>query len=420
MHYLFPLLQDATGAACQLLGALLHYLSLLADGDSATLAALVPLYGGMRAATAGALVAGAADAVPNMLQPAYSVLRGGDPGPQSAARQAATVLVLGGLMEGLLRGAGGYLDAQQLAGAAEGDLLGACAAAEAAGGGGGAVAGSSLCIDACSLATMQLMQGARRPLMTEMVFRCQALSLLQSALSLRPFCAEAAGGNSPEAASDLLRRQLQTGLGQHAAAVARGLADQYPTTADPAMHSWLMQQLVAAAQQAYMQYAAYSVQTPAGWMQAVDGQALRQLLERVFLSAMLLLDATWRVAGSHQLGPAHPAQALAAATMVGILANLQFCRVPMEQYGTLLREALAVLPGDPEAAATVAGGLPQYAEVAGPCSARDGAPRWVADAVTAAKIQFVFTVLVTCCRQLPEVRSCGLVDWSRDATGGLL
>lgn len=391
--------QDAHRASLDLLRTLLHFLSLLDGTNPASLDALAPLYGGMRSVAVSALASGSpASVVPAVLRPAYAVLRSA--GPTALPAAAAAALGLGGLLEGMLRAAAGYPACQLLAAEAEDALLAASACAEAEA---GPEPASSLLVDACALATVQLAQGAQRLVAPPpALLRCHARALLHTVLPVHAFCAAAAAGKQPEVASALLQQQLGSALGQQAATLARGLADGLCRGGDPATASWLLQQLAARAQETCDQYAAYSVSSPEQWMAAADAVALRQLLERTFLSALVLLDGTWRAAATAADPPA--ARAAASTTSIGILAQLQFCRVHSDQYAGLLKQALTELPGAPAGAAAAAAALPCYEVVAAACPARHGAPRWVADAVSAAKAQFIFNALAVCADQLPEVR----------------
>eukprot|EP00887_Chlorella_sp_A99_P000719 scaffold5.g719.t1 len=391
------------------------------------------MYSGLRSVALGALGSGAAAGAAASLSPAYAVLRGAARPTSPLAQRAAAALALGGLAEGLLRSAAGFAEAQLLATEAEAALLAVCEVADAeappqAAAGppplpaaAAAVDGSSsssFLVDACALATVQLAEGARRPAPTPAMRRCHARALLHGALSLQPFCGAAAAGQPPAAASKALRLQLDSALGQHVAGLARGLADGYPA-ASPAEQAWLLGQLVSTAQQTGDLYAAYSLNTPAEWMQAVDAAVLRQLLDRTFLCALALLDAAWRATARNAAlrpgcgldggEPPHMAAATTAAGIAGVLADLQFCRLRSETYSALLRGVLSALPGAPAGVAALAAHLPCYADLAAAVPARGGAPRWAIDGVAAAKVQFLFTLLGPCAGHLPEEAVAGRV-----------
>ncbi len=435
------LLQGKAAAAGWLLGALLQWLSssvLAGAAAPAALDCLAPAYSLMRTAATSALTReGPAAAIHGLLQPAYSVLKTAtaaawtmpagaakqpptEPAAVAAAYAAAAVLGLAGLAEGLLRPASGYTEAAVLAAEAESGLVAACGAAaervkaagkqqpaepEHAGAAvrqvtGQAEAAQLLC-DACSLAAAQLAAAVRRPAATPGLARCQALSLLRSVLSLAPLCDAAAAQVPPAKASQQLRDQAGGALAHQAGTLARNLAEHLPLL--PAREQqWVLQEVQVAALEAHRLYRRYSLETPAAWLAAVDSTALRQLLDRLFLSCLALLGAAWQTAPSHALR-AQRAQ-LAAAVLVA-LADLQFCRVASPQHAALLTAVLAEAPSDAAGAAAVAASLPCYAELAAKCRARGGQPAWLVDGVTAAKVQLLMLALVPCVANLPQVKS---------------
>jgi hypothetical protein len=350
-------------------------------------------------------------AVAGLLQPAYSVFKtaievhASDDAPplqqHSHVQAAAAALAVGGMAEALLRSAAGFPDAAQLAAQAEASLVLAC---EAAAGAAETTTGLPLLRDACALATAQLAAAVRRPafLCAPGVARCQARSLLFSALCLGPLAHAAATGQPPAQASQLVRGQAGCALVQHAGSMAGALAAQFAGL-DRSTQQWLLQQVVEAARQVHQQYRQYSMVPPLNWVAAVDAAAVRQLLDRLFLSCLALLAAAVRAA------PPLPAQrAELAAVVAGTLADLQFCRPGSPpQYAALLHAVLADLPGDAAAAAALAARLPCYAELATPCASRDGQATWLVDGAAAAKAQFLMGVLAPCCPVLSQVWSLG-------------
>lgn len=437
--------QGKPEAAGWLLGALLQWLSTCVQGAGAGHAALdslAPTYSMMRAAALSTLSrVGPAAAIHGLLQPAYSVLKtaaaaaaamppGGEGAataqPSSeldtaaAAHASAAVLGLSGLAEGLLRTAGGYAEAAQLAADAEAGLVAACNAAAvplaavgttaqrpaqpepgeaAARKGAGQAGAAQLLCDACSLAALQLAAAVRRPAAAPSVARCQALSLLRRTLALAPLCDAAAAQAPPADASQMLQRQAGDVLAQQAGALARTLAEQLPLL-DAPTQQWVLQEVLAAALEAHRLYRRYALETPAAWLSAVDAAAVRQLLDRLFLSCLVLLAAAWQAAPPHSQR-AQRSQ-LAAAVLVA-LADLQFCRVASPQHAALLTAVLAEAPGDAAGAAALAASLPCYAELAASCRMQGGQPVWLVDSVTAAKVQLLMLALVPCTAALPQV-----------------
>lgn len=446
-------MQGKAKAAGWLLGALLQWLSGCAAGAGAGAASyealdcLAPVYGMMRGAATAVLASSPpAAAVQGLLRPAYSVLKTAaaaaaaassapsctttrsqvDPGmvgveteaeAEAAAHEAAAVLGIAGLAEGAKRSAAGYADAAQLAGEAERTLVDACEAATAARGVGDAGQATPQVLqlrrDACSLAATLLGAAVRSPHLsaTPGVAHCQASSLLHSALSLGPLSHAAAALLPPAQAAEQVRQQVSSALVQHAGSMARTLAEQYPLL-DAASQQRVLQQVQAAAQQARQQYQQYSLATPANWLAAMDGAAVRQLLDRLFLCCCVLLAAAWQAAPQPAAAGAEAAaqRAQLAAGVLLALADLQFCRVvAAPQYGPLLTAVLAEVPGDPGAAASLAASLPCYAELAAACPMRGGQAAWLADGVAAAKVQLLMLALVPCCGTLSQVQKPRLV-----------
>ena len=404
-------------AACWLLAALLRWLGTVPLSAATTylaLDSLAPAYGMLRGVATTALRHVAPPvAVAGLLRPSYVLLRGAvasDAGlaaqaPEELAQAAAAVLALGGLAEALRRSAAGFPEAAQLAADAEADLLAACATAETAAAVSQAAA-AALLQDACSLAGAQLFavwRPGQAPSASLAV--CQARSLLQSALDLGPLLRAAKAAMPPAQASEQLRRQVGSALGQHTASLASGLAAQLPLLDGGAQHR-LVQQVAAAGWQAYQQYRELALAVPPDWLAGLDAAALRPLLDRLFLSCLALLAAAWDAAPAAAAAgtAAATVRARLAASVAGVLADLQFCRLGAAQYASLLRAVLPEVASDPAAAASLAACLPYYADLAAPCPARGGAPAWLVDGVAAAKVQFLFNALVPCCAALAEVR----------------
>lgn len=384
----------------------------------------------------------AAAAVHGLLRPAYAVLRDAAPAASAAAIEssgqlvqgAAAVLVLGGLVEGLLRAAAGFPEATQLAAEAEGSLAAACAAAAVQAAAPAAAAGTvdhsqpaQALRDASALASAQLCAAVRRPQLVAASARCQVQALLHSALSLAPLHQAAMSAMPPAQASALLQRQAGGALVQQAAGITTRLSALYSQLPGKEQH-WLVQQVQVAARQAQAHYRQLALSASPAWLAGVDAAAVRQLLDRLFLACLALLVAAWQAAAAlvsaepakHSAAVVAPAadgqrqeaqRAQLAATVVGVLADLQFCRVGTAQYAALLRAALAEAPGDPAAAAILAACLPCYADLAVQCPAHAGQAAWLVDAVSAAKVQLLFNALVPCCGMLPVVSGLGTSCW---------
>lgn len=417
----FRRMQGKPVAACWLLSALLRWLGTLEELDGSSCLAvdfLAPAYGMMRGVGTAAINASQpGPAVAGLLQPSFAVLKTAIAASQQQASSllvavpaACAVLAVGGLCDALQRGAAGYSEASQLAAEAEAALLEACTAA-AATEMAPQPAAAALFRNACSLAATQLTAAVQSPrlLVAAAVARCQTWSLLHSALSLEPLHRAAAVQLPPAAASAALQRQLGCALMQHAGSLASSLAARYAAL-DGGTQRWLLEQVQAAARQAHQHYRHYSLSPPLAWLSAVDADAVRQILDRLFLSCLVLLAAALEALGRLQPAPSvaaatlqlQPAQLSALAARV--LADLQFCRLSSPpQYAAVLKAALADLPGDAQAASSLASCLPCYAELAAPCATRGGEATWLVDGAGAAKVQFVMSLLVPCCNALSLV-----------------
>lgn len=436
-------------AACWLLAALLRWMGSWSppagEPSCRALDCLAPAYAMCRgAAVAAVRRSSALAAVQTLLRPVCALLRDAataasaeapfDSGSQ-LVQAAAAVMALGGLAEGLLRAAAGFPEAAQLAMEAESSLVAACTAAAAALAAAPTAvttadkgqAGQALLVDACALASAQLCAAVQRPELAAAAARCQAQALLHSALSLVSLRQAATAMLPPGQASVLLQHQAGCALVQQAAAMASSLAALYPQLPGGDQR-WLVQQVQVAARQAHVIYRQLALSASPAWLAAVDAASVRQLLDKLFLACLALLGAAWQAAAAQvpaqatQLGhgsaaAAPPAagqrdeaeRAQLAATVVGVLADLQFCRVGTAQYAALLRAALAEAPSDPAAADSLAACLPCYADLAVQCPAHGGQAAWLVDAVSAAKVQLLFNALVPCCAMLAVV-SCR-VTW---------
>ncbi|GAB4816684.1 hypothetical protein N2152v2_003730 [Parachlorella kessleri] len=394
---------------------------------------------------------------------------------------APAVLCLGGLLEGVLRAAPGFEACRALAAEVETLLHQACQTALAAceisatmrtgnssaGSEGPAIGGrhaaeelgmaphmaGRLLRDCCSLATAQALQGCGRPVPAAASVQCQAATLLQSALSLEPFLELAAQQASPGEANALLELQLASAPMQHAAELAGALARGASASRLLAKQQWLVGAFAAAAAEACRGYSRYVTGMPDEWMQQVSAPALKALLDRLFLSSIVVLTSVWaavkqadptaaqgsagasgpqqaehtssiartvprqpfrdqqqpelqgRGAEGGAKGSAAPAPAHApavAAALLGVFADLQFCRVALPAYAVLLKDTLAAATSDGAAADALVARLPCYTELSAACNAQQDMPAWLADPVLAAKVQFLMSALAPCCHLLPQ------------------
>ena len=115
-------------------------------------------------------------------------------------------------------------------------------------------------------------------------------------------------------------------------------------------------------------------------------QQLQQLLERCFSVTM---EVVTRV---EKGGPS-----CCIAATLGILANLQFCRVSTNaQYGLLVQYTVENMSQNTEEIKLAFSFFPPYHTLQRPCPAHGNAPAWLIDALSASKIQFLFDALSPC------------------------
>lgn len=245
---------------------------------------------------------------------------------------------------------------------------------------------------------------------------CQTATLLHSALSLEPLFTLATSGAPPAAANALLACQAAAAPCQLAAELAGSVA-HHAGIAAPQELRWLAWQFERAAGRAFRGYRRYSTRTPGSWLGAVNSEALKSILDKLFMSSTVVLTSVWTAEAQRAaalpppqqqpgaLPPASAERAARAARMLGVFGDLQFCRIPLPMLSGFLKEAAAAMGGDVAAIRQLVDCFPPYAELYSECAERGGAPVWLVDTVAASKVQFLMTMLLPFCHMLAQV--CG-------------
>ncbi|KAK9841030.1 hypothetical protein WJX81_006565 [Elliptochloris bilobata] len=258
---------------------------------------------------------------------------------------------------------------------------------------------------AAALAILEASQGCQRPPPTPGTLACMMGALLHDALSLDGLFAAAAAGAHPDAATTWLRSQAAGAWGRAAASLARVAAQQYRHV-EPDAQQRTQQDLQVMAEAFHAAYRRYALLTAPAWLQAVDGGAVRQVLDRAFSSAVVLLGAFWAVAvarpGVLRNRPQPPSPDEVAVRALDCLAHLQFCRMRLSAYSALLQAVLTAAAGSPMASLGLLTCVPCYEGLtqAGP----GGEPLWLADPVLGTRVQFLMAMLAPCLPQLPQAK----------------
>lgn len=302
---------------------------------------------------------------------------------------AAAALAAGGILDGLISGAGRRRAALQPLIYATSELL-VCAAN----------VGDFLGQICTGLAVAQVFTACRLPPPTPRTLHCCLVALFNAALDIQPFTSVVVQGAHDVAATNAaLAQQAQHGFSQHASLLAStALSQLAEVRLDPKDLSAILEIVQNAARRIHQQYRQYVLYDWSQHAAGVDHRPLQAVLERCFVGSMEVLAAAsvnkTRVIGN--MGGISPSIVLCVA------AELQFCRATSPHYAPLLKAALQTLPLDLSSAAQVTACLPPYASLESRSSAHGNAPVWLVDGVSAAKVQLLFAALVPCCAVLPK------------------
>lgn len=398
---------DAVTCAIKALLAFIKNLRVQGADQPYALDYLSALHPMLRSFTTSALTRGGPDATEEViivLAQTFQASLVANKQQHNQVQQAASLLCLTGMFEGVLRSGSRLMSLSRLISDVDRDIHTALHSYSVYHSSrDGFNSGEPLFRDACSLALVQLWQTVRRPLPSADTLLCQTASLCHGALSLNALVAGAAAGKNQEQGmliNQYLGRLIKSALFTQAPALANSIAEQcHAVSRDVRM--LVCQHVVDCARATHDSYRRYLIDTPAQWVAAVDGSAVRLVLDRNFATCFLLLGAVWSADRGTQPSAMSPQLAVHVLT---VASDLQFCRSQSNQYTQILTEALSVLPDNGAAAAAVAGYLPCHADVAQQAAGPSGQWVWEGDTVIAAKVQFLFTALTPCISFLPQVR----------------
>ncbi|KAL3138059.1 hypothetical protein ABBQ38_005291 [Trebouxia sp. C0009 RCD-2024] len=338
--------------------------------------------------------------------------------------------------------------------------------------------GTAMQQGAAAVACCQTWQACRMPPPAGPVAACLMATLWGSCLTLEGLFQASALGQPAEEGDAWLQRHVGGRLMQEAATMARIAAELYRLVDEQSQQACreLLQQGV---QRLFEGYRAYATTTTPAWMQAVDAAAVRQVLDKAFMSGVLVMTAFWATAVARHLpdppppsdktvkasnskpwqsrstasaadlqpassmspsaaargvadaveGSAQtsdslsgsPAQPDSSSSMVAVhvlnsLSYLQFCRMRLTAYNTLLKAVLAPVSASAQATQQLSDELPSYAEVtkaaAAPYQTQHSeahgkqAALWLRDSILATRVQFLMTVLGPCLPALSQGDAC--------------
>eukprot|EP00884_Botryococcus_braunii_P014432 jgi/Botrbrau1/22990/Bobra.0030s0054.1 len=331
--------------------------------------------------------------------------------------QAASVCSAGGLLEGVSHGSSSLGTADPAVLLLDNLVLESCENAAAAVRDAAAPMAQGSCAedierillwrDAAGYACCQVFLACHRPRPTSGTLACLRGALLHGALSLRGVFSAAQSERTAAEAGAWLNRHLQGTLTASAPQLTRSIAEQY-RSAGPGPQQETQLDLQEMARHFHEGYQSYVLLTPRNWVQAMDGAAMQQMLDKIFLAAILLLATMWEVASVHRASVSNPAKprlvapdaALVAFRILNTLSFLQLCRMRLTSYYMLLHSVLETAASAPEACVDLLLSMPSYAALIAPV--QDGRPAWLADTVLMTRMQFMMSVMAPCVGNLPK------------------
>lgn len=283
-------------------------------------------------------------------------------------------------------------------------------------------------------------------------------ALMQGALSLDPFFCLAAQAAPKERVMDWAQRQQHSPLNQSAGPLVRAVAD-HMAAAPSAVRMRAMGALLSHVHCLHANFSDYSVATAQPWSERLQAatsaqvplpQVLHQTLEKIFVGVFTIARAayqsglstqnssTFQTAAAPHLAmaaAAHPHEVIAATShsnhysslkhgnssgtaasaaascaalplwVMDLAAHLQFCRVALPDYPSLLADAVSQASVNPQACEQLLELLPRYDWLVAPVPSQasallvtrnDATYRWQVDSVLLSKVLFVFPVLPMC------------------------
>ena len=307
-------------------------------------------------------------------------------------KRAAASRAAGGILEGLLHGAGRRRAALQ-------PLINSLAELMLCSTNNDDVLGQT-----CSgLSFAQVLTACRMPMPTPRSAFCCIVALFEAALDIQPLISliitKPGSGQDVAATSAALAQQAQHGFSKHAAMLLSAATMQLAEVRlRPDDLSAILDVLQRSAMKVHQQYRQYILRDWSQHAAGVDHRPLQTILFLNFTASMEILAALSvnKTRNIGNMGGVPP------SAVLSIAAELQFCRTASSHYAPLLKTALQVLPVEPSSAADVATHFPPYSELEARSPVYGNAPVWLVDGLSAAKTQLLFTALAPCCGALPE------------------
>jgi hypothetical protein len=268
---------------------------------------------------------------------------------------------------------------------------------------------------AAAIAIAQTYQSCRLPRPTPSTLQCCLGALLDTVLNIKPLLhvlTYSSNGSSAPAgplSAALAQQAHEKGWTVYAAALqSTALTQLSQVRLSSEQLDTVLNTIKHAAERTHEQYRQYILQFWTQERAQVAYRPLQSLLEKNFLASIELLAAATlssNLASSSRIGK----NTLKASTVLCIIANLQFCRgnTSNPHYTLLLKDALQSLPLDLSSSSSaiteVLHCLPAYTELEALVPAHGNAPAWRVDALSASKVQLLFTALASCSlKNLPE------------------
>jgi len=269
---------------------------------------------------------------------------------------------------------------------------------------------------ATGLTVAQTYNACRLPRPSPATLQCCVGTLLDTVFDIKPLLdvlKYSSDTASVEQLSAALAQQAQQGWNNYALPLqSTAVAQLSQVRLSPEEFGNMIDIIKRAARRIHEQYRQYILQFWTRTRAQVDYRPLQTFLEKTFVAFMeLLVAATMNcnLSSSSKFGQS----TLPASTVLCILADLQFCRVNNSpHYSRMLKDTLQTLPQELSFPSSTAGAsaansdvmhcLPAYKNLEVLIPAHGNAPAWLVDALSASKVQLLFTALTPCCRSLPE------------------
>jgi hypothetical protein len=394
-------------------------------------------------------------------------------GEEGMLQRSAAVLGMCGFLDGLLTAHSLQLNLQQqrqgdvavLVDKARGAVLSACRHADSSNG-----SSKGMFHVACALGTLHVLHNHSvdsafkhhfDELSSTILMNLHLSTLLENALTLRKLPLSIKNSENSENSDDIiapaLKQQLEGAVGRETAALARSVSRLYRRISKQPQHnrhSYILDTLVNTSCDMHGTYAQlmFHIFPPSSHqhqqLSKNDATSLRALLDRVFMTFMVILVTIWeeeegtekkrkRKEGlSSSSTTSTSAQnhhstdnsiQVASSKIILVLSNLQFCRMQLSQYNTLLEETIKVLiasaaaPEEEEDVVSlylVKKGLPCYSNLIRPYNYNNSSSTtsidqntspsptssspWLVGGVGAMRIQFMMIILSTLVSVLPQ------------------